>query len=98
MALIQCHFDYSCSSWYEGVCKSLRNRLQVMQNKTVRFLKSWDPELELITQYFQMLKFLILKTESNNLDLITYTTIFMTRILNIRDKISVKREIYIITQ
>jgi hypothetical protein len=39
-------------------------------------LKSWDPELELITWYFQMLEFLILKTESNNLDLITYTTFF----------------------
>ena len=39
MALVQCHFDYSCSSWYEGVCKSLRNKLQVMQNKTVRFVK-----------------------------------------------------------
>ena len=36
-------------------------------------LKSWNPELELITGYFQMLEFLILKTESNNLDLITYT-------------------------
>jgi hypothetical protein len=38
VSLIQCHFDYSCSSWYEGVCKSLRNKLQVMQNKTVRFV------------------------------------------------------------
>ena len=38
VSLIQCHFDYSCSSWYEGVCKSFRNKLQVMQNKTVRFV------------------------------------------------------------
>jgi hypothetical protein len=38
VSLIQCHFDYSCSSWYERVCKSLRNKLQVMQNKTVRFV------------------------------------------------------------
>ena len=38
-SLVQCHFDYSCSSWYEGVCKSLRNKLQVMENKTVRFVK-----------------------------------------------------------
>ena len=43
MALIQCHFDYHCSSWYEGVCKSLRNKLQVMQNKTVRFVKKLGP-------------------------------------------------------
>ena len=43
MALIQCHFDYSCSSGYEGVCKSLRSKLQVMQNKTVRFVKKLGP-------------------------------------------------------
>ena len=45
MALIQYHFDYYCSSWYEGVCtcKSLRNKLQVMQNKTVRFVKRLGP-------------------------------------------------------
>ena len=36
-------------------------------------LRGWNPELELITGYFQMLEFLILKTESINLDLITYT-------------------------
>jgi hypothetical protein len=43
MALIQCHFDYFSSSWYEGVCKSLRNKLQVMQTKTVRFVKRLGP-------------------------------------------------------
>jgi hypothetical protein len=37
-------------------------------------LKSWDPELELNTRYFQMLEFLILKTESNNLDLFLLKT------------------------
>ena len=43
MALVQCHVDYPCSSWYEGVCKSLRNKLQVMQNKTVRFVTKMGP-------------------------------------------------------
>jgi hypothetical protein len=75
---------------------------QVMAKAHIAFgkgeLKSWDPELELITRYFQMLEFLILKTESTNLDLITYTNFFMARVLNIRDTISIKREIYIITQ
>ena len=36
-ALIQCHFDYSCSSWFSGVNKTLRKKLQIMQNKMVRF-------------------------------------------------------------
>ena len=37
-ALIQCHFDYCCSSWYSGTSKTLKNKLQIMQNKTIRFI------------------------------------------------------------
>jgi len=36
-ALIQCHFDYSCSSWFSGVNKTMRKKLQIMQNKIIRF-------------------------------------------------------------
>ena len=32
-ALIQCHFDYCCSSWYSSINKGLQNKLQIMQNK-----------------------------------------------------------------
>ena len=37
-ALIQCHFDYSCSSWYPGINKTLKNKLQIAQNKMIRFI------------------------------------------------------------
>ena len=37
-ALIQCHFDYACSSWYPGIGKTLKNKLQVAQNKMMRFM------------------------------------------------------------
>ena len=37
-ALIQCHFDYCCSSWYSSTNKGQRKRLQVMQNKIIRFI------------------------------------------------------------
>ena len=37
-ALIQCHFDYCCSSWYTSINKGLRNRLQIMQNKIIRYI------------------------------------------------------------
>ena len=30
-ALILCHFDYSCSSWYAGLTKCLKNKLQIAQ-------------------------------------------------------------------
>merc|ERR1711888_325942 len=41
-ALIQCHFDYSCSSWYPGMNKGLKDKLQVAQNKTIRFILNLD--------------------------------------------------------
>ena len=37
-ALIQCHFDYCCSSWYASTNKGQRKKLQVMQNKIIRFI------------------------------------------------------------
>ena len=37
-ALIQCYFDYACSSWYSGLNKTFRKKLQIMQNKVVRFI------------------------------------------------------------
>ena len=37
-ALIQCHFDYSCSSWYPGINKTLKDKLQIAQNKMIRFI------------------------------------------------------------
>jgi len=42
-ALILCHFDYSCSSWYSGITQTLKNKLQVAQNKTVRFILEMEP-------------------------------------------------------
>jgi hypothetical protein len=36
--LMQCHFDYTCSCWYEGLTKQMKNKLQIVQNKVVRFI------------------------------------------------------------
>jgi len=36
-ALIQPHFDYSCTSWYPNLNKNLKNKLQTAQNKCIRF-------------------------------------------------------------
>ena len=37
-ALIQCYFDYSCSAWYSSIGKGMAKKLQVLQNKVVRFI------------------------------------------------------------
>ena len=39
-ALIQCYFDYA---WYSGIDKKLQLRLQVTQNKVVRFILNLGP-------------------------------------------------------
>ena len=40
--LIQPYMDYCCSSWYSGLSVALRERLNVMQRKMVRFVYSLD--------------------------------------------------------
>ena len=42
-ALIQCHLDYACSSWYLSVNKQLKKKLQICQNKIVRFIENLGP-------------------------------------------------------
>lgn len=43
MALILCHFDYACSSWYTGLSQYYKNKLQTMHNKVVRFILNMGP-------------------------------------------------------
>jgi len=38
MTLMQCPFDYSYSFWYAGISQASKNKLQVPQIKTVRFI------------------------------------------------------------
>ena len=36
-ALIQPHFDYACSAWYPNLTKGMKDKLQIAQNKCIRF-------------------------------------------------------------
>jgi hypothetical protein len=38
MALVQCHIDYACMSWYYNLTKEYKHKLQVLQNKMIRFI------------------------------------------------------------
>ena len=42
MALVQPFFDYCSSSWYSGLNAKLRERLDAMQRKMVRFALGFD--------------------------------------------------------
>jgi hypothetical protein len=37
------YFDYSCSSWYSGLGSGLTKKLQILQNKVVRFVLDLGP-------------------------------------------------------
>ena len=39
-ALIQLHFDYASSAWYQNLHKKLSDKLQICQNKCIRFCLS----------------------------------------------------------
>ena len=58
MSMIQCHFDYACSFWYPGISKFLRNRLQVTQNKIIRFILQMDPRSHVGADAFRSLGWL----------------------------------------
>ena len=38
MSLVQCHLVYACISWYYNLTNNLKHKLQVLQNKMVRFI------------------------------------------------------------
>ena len=42
IALIQCHLDYCSSAWFSGLSKFHRKKLQIVQNKMVRFILNLD--------------------------------------------------------
>ena len=57
-ALIQCHFDYACSSWYSGINKGLKQRLQIMQNKMIRYILNLDSRSHIGCPEFEKLNML----------------------------------------
>jgi len=57
-ALIQCHFDYACSSWYSGLSMKWKGRLQTMQNKIIRFMTNSPPRTHIGYGQFKQVGFL----------------------------------------
>ena len=68
-ALIQCHFNYCCSSWFSALSVKLKKRLQVTQNKVVRFILSMDPRAHVGQQELDKLGILNVKDRVTQLKL-----------------------------
>lgn len=68
-ALIMCHFDYACSAWYSGLNKKLRNKLQIAQNKIVRFIKQEIPRYSVNSKVLAELNLLKVETRVSQIRL-----------------------------
>ncbi len=64
-ALIQCHYDYACSLWYSSLTKSTKSKLQISQNKLVRFTLKLHSRTHLDLSHFETLGWLPIKQRVN---------------------------------
>ena len=59
-AVIQPHFDYACSVWYQNLSKKLRHRVQTTQHKCMRFYLRLDKLEHISHEEFKRLNWLIM--------------------------------------
>ena len=64
-SLIQCHFDYASSAWFNGLTKDLKHKLQVTQNKIIRFVLDLHPRSHIGKDEFNKLKWLPVSSRVN---------------------------------
>ena len=64
-ALIQPHFDYACSAWYPNLSKKLKNRIQTLQNKCIRFCLQLDKMSHISQKEFETINWLPIKERYN---------------------------------
>ena len=57
-ALIQPHFDYACSAWYSNLNKNLTKKLQITQNKCIRFCLGLDNRTHIGVNEFKTINWL----------------------------------------
>ena len=61
-AIIQPHFDYACTSWYLNLSKYFKNKLQVTQNKCIRFCLQKHSRTHISTEDFIAINWLPVAT------------------------------------
>ena len=57
-ALIQPHFDYACSIWYPNLNNRLKSKLQILQNKCIRFCLNLDSKTHIGLTEFENINWL----------------------------------------
>ena len=57
-ALIQCHFDYTSSSWFSSLTQKTKNKLQITQNKMIRYILDLQPRDHIGKEQFDQVSML----------------------------------------
>ena len=65
-ALIMCNFDYAIAAWHQALSKKLKEKLQVTQNKIVRFVLDLGPRVHIGQNELDRIGVYLLKTEQDN--------------------------------
>ena len=56
--IIQPHFDYACSTWYPNLNEKLKKKIQIAQNKCVRFFLKLDKRHHISSNEFESINWL----------------------------------------
>ena len=72
-ALIQPHFDCGCTSWYPLLSNALKTKLQIAQNKCIRFCLELLPCGHISPSHFRKINWLPVE---HRVELCTSTTVF----------------------
>ncbi len=68
-SLVQCHLDYTVSSWYAALTQKAKRKLQVLQNKMVRFILDLVPRTHLTVDHMKELNLLWVSDRAKQLRL-----------------------------
>ena len=83
LALIECHLEYACSSWYSGLNRNLKQKLHRCQNKTVWFIKNLGPRSHIRFSELDSLGILNVDLGLNNYVLVMHIRFSMVDVLHI---------------
>ncbi len=67
--LVQCHLDYTVWSWYAALTQKAKRKLQILQNKMVRFILDLAPRTHLTVDHMKELNLLRVPDRAKQLKL-----------------------------
>ena len=69
LAMAQCHYDYACAMWFSRISISAKKRLQIVQNKVIRFVLGIPPRTHLGCLEFSRVNILPVKYRADQIKL-----------------------------